>query len=191
MSSFNIMNIDYSWTLFLDRDGVINKKLDNDYVKNWEEFVFIDGAQEAISMLSSIFGKIIVVTNQRGVGRGLMSENNLIEIHSRMIDEIKSFSGKIDKVYYCTDLSHDSDCRKPNTGMALRALSDFPEINFDKSVLIGDSDSDILFGNKLGMICVKIEDSEMSKSKNYITCRSLIEFANSIYNTPGFFNRLK
>ena len=61
--------IDKTWTLFLDRDGVINVKRDNDYVKNWEEFVFINGSIKAISRLTKVFGRIIIVTNQRGVGK--------------------------------------------------------------------------------------------------------------------------
>jgi len=67
------MQIDKSWTLFLDRDGVINKKIDNDYVKAWEQFEFLPGVIEALKILSAKFGKIIIVTNQQGVGRQLMS----------------------------------------------------------------------------------------------------------------------
>ena len=80
------MNFNKSWTLFLDRDGVINEKIENDYVKSWSEFTFVEKSVETISFLSKIFGKIILVTNQRGVGRGLMSELDLISIHKRMID---------------------------------------------------------------------------------------------------------
>ena len=83
------LNIDKHWTLFLDRDGVINEKRENDYVKNLDEFSFTNGALDAISRLSVVFGKIIVVTNQRGVGKGLMTELQLISIHNYLI---KSFS---------------------------------------------------------------------------------------------------
>ena len=91
---------DKNWTLFLDRDGVINKKRENDYVKTWREFSFIDGALEAISRLSNIFGKIIVVTNQRGVGKGIMTELQLLSIHDKLTKAVNQSAGRIDKIYY-------------------------------------------------------------------------------------------
>ena len=146
-----VFEIDKSWTLFLDRDGVINEKLDNTYVKNWSEFSFLNGSLEAISKLSKVFGKIFIVTNQRGIGKGLMTEQDLIFIHTAMIDVINSNSGRIDKIYYCPEIRDVAFCRKPNIGMAMKAKSDFPEINFEKSVIIGDSPSDIEFGERLKM----------------------------------------
>ena len=77
------LRINKDWTLFLDRDGVINKKIENDYVRNWSQFEFIEGVIEALKILRNIFGKIIIVTNQRGIGRGLMTENDLHEIHKK------------------------------------------------------------------------------------------------------------
>ena len=149
-------NIESSWTIFLDRDGVINEKIMDGYVRSWEEFSFTKKALEAISNLSKHFPKILVVTNQRGVGKGLMSEDELIIIHEKMCEAINKESGRIDKVYYCTDKLDSSEFRKPNIGMALMAKRDYPEINFFKSVIIGDSISDMLFGKKLGMTCFYI-----------------------------------
>ena len=143
--------IDKSWTLFLDRDGVINEKRENDYVKNWSEFSFINGSLDAISEFSDFFGKIIIVTNQRGVGRGLIKEEDLISIHHNMVKEIEVNSGRIDKIYYCSDVLDDAYCRKPNIGMGYRAKIDFPDIDFSKSVMVGDSISDIEFAESLGM----------------------------------------
>lgn len=157
LNSFEVYK---EWTLFLDRDGVINEKRENDYVKNWKEFCFINKSLVAISRLSDIFGRIIVVTNQRGVGKGLFSEIDLISIHESMVKEIEFNSGKIDKVYYCTDVSEFAICRKPNTGMAFKALSDFPEIDFNKSYMVGDSDTDLMFAQKLGMKKILIGDKD-------------------------------
>ena len=98
------IKLDKSWTLFLDRDGVINKKIKNNYVKTLGEFSFIEESVKSITLLSKIFGKIIVVTNQRGVGRGIMTEFDLMMIHKCMKNEIKMESGRIDKIYYCTDV---------------------------------------------------------------------------------------
>ena len=147
----SLINVDNSWSLFLDRDGVINEKLDNDYVKNWGEFKFKEGALQAIAGLGKIFGRVFVVTNQRGVGLGLMTEEGLNEIHDRMHSEVISASGRIDKIYYCTAVDNCAECRKPNIGMGLRAKKDFLEIEFSKSVMIGDSISDMEFGLRLGM----------------------------------------
>ncbi len=171
------LKIDKTWTLFLDRDGVINEKIENDYVKNWNDFSFVDGALDAISFLSKVFAKIIIVTNQRGVGKGVMKEEDLILIHKRMSDQIEFNFGKIDKIYYCTDVSELSFNRKPNPGMGLQALSDFPEINFKKSIMIGDSHSDILFGQKLGMTCYQIENDHNASNIEAPYIKSLSEFA--------------
>lgn len=146
-----------NWTLFLDRDGVINVRLVDDYVKRWDEFVFIDGVVEAIAKLSRQFARVVVVTNQQGVSKGLMREDDLKLIHSRMLKEIARGGGKIDRVYYCTALAHEgAHCRKPNPGMALQARHNFPEIRFDKSLMVGDSLSDLRFGKDLGMTTVLI-----------------------------------
>lgn len=135
----------------MDRDGVINEKRENDYVKKWSEFSFINGSLNAISEFSNFFGKIIIVTNQRGVGRGLIKEEDLISIHRKMVEEIEINSGRIDKIYYCSDVLDDSYCRKPNVGMGYKAKIDFPDIDFSKSVMVGDSISDIEFAESLGM----------------------------------------
>lgn len=144
--------------LFLDRDGVINVERPNDYVKSIREFVFIEGATEAIAKLSNIFDKIFVITNQRGIGRGKFSEQDLANIHDHMIVEIEKQGGRIDHIYYCSDIKESSVNRKPNIGMAFQALRDYPEIDFQKSIFVGNSKSDIIFGNKLGMFSVLVGD---------------------------------
>lgn len=102
-------------------DGVINRHLPDDYMKKWEEFEFLPGVLEAMKIFSRYFEHILVVTNQRGVGKGMMTEDDLIIIHNNMISEINRHQGRIDKVYYCTDIDKDSPNRKPNSGMALQA----------------------------------------------------------------------
>ena len=148
---------DNSWTLFLDRDGVINKKLENDYVKSPEQFEFLDGVPESIKLLSNIFGRIIIITNQQGIGKKLMSEQNLSDIHSCMLDIVNKAGGKIDKIYHCPDLDRTgSKNRKPEVGMGLKAKKAFPEINFKKSIMVGDTPQDMTFGKKLNMFTVFI-----------------------------------
>src|SRR5579872_6761120 len=98
MSILNIKpEIDKSWTLFLDRDGVINVESVGSYITSWNEFTFHEGALEALNSLSRAFGNIIVVSNQRGVGRGIMSMETLREINSKMSATVIANGGRIDK----------------------------------------------------------------------------------------------
>jgi len=172
-------SVDKSWTLFLDRDGVINEKKENDYVKKWSEFSFISGSLDAISKFSNVFGNIIIVTNQRGVGRGQMKEEDLISIHHKMLEEIKFNSGRIDKIYYCTEVLDEASCRKPNVGMGYRAKNDFPDIDFDKSVMVGDSISDIEFAESLGMKKIFIGENNQNLNLDG-KFSSLYQFCNSL-----------
>ena len=86
----------------------------------------------------------------------MMTEQDLLLIHEQMVNSIKRKYGRIDQIYYCTDILDSSEFRKPNIGMALMAKRDYPEINFFKSIIIGDSISDMLFGKNLGMTCFYI-----------------------------------
>lgn len=144
-------NIDSTWTLFLDRDGVLNHEKKGDYIRNRNEFYFYDGIKNALCHLTPLFNKIVIVTNQRGVGKGWMTEEDLSGIHSYMIEEIKAAGGRVDGIYFCTDVNSDSPNRKPNPGMAFQAKEDFPTINFSTSVMVGNKMSDMLFGKAAGM----------------------------------------
>ena len=143
--------IDKSWTLFLDRDGVINVESIGSYITNWEEFNFHDGALDALRQLSGVFGHIVVVSNQRGVGRGIMTMESLREINTNMREAATENGGRIDKVYSCTATTDDDRNRKPNTGMGLQAQEDFPLIDFKRSIMVGNSLSDMEFGKRLSM----------------------------------------
>lgn len=148
--------IDKGWSLFLDRDGVINKEKSGGYILSWDEFVFEEGVLEALRIVARFFGRIIIVTNQRGVGKGYMTQKDLDEIHHRMKAVIERAGGRIDAIYACTEVAEESPCRKPQTGMAIWAKRDFPEIDFRRSVMVGNSERDMLFGRALGMHTVWI-----------------------------------
>lgn len=157
--SWPAFQISNDWTLFLDRDGVINQRLPGDYVKHWEDFSFLPGVLDALPLLATLFSRIFIVTNQAGIEKGVLSHDQLAAIHEQMMEYIAYHGGRIDEIYYCPFTS-DSDplCRKPNPGMALEAVRDFPEIQFNRAVMIGDSDSDIAFGNRLGMKTILVGD---------------------------------
>lgn len=172
------LNINKDWTLFLDRDGVINKKLDNDYVKHWADFEFLEGVDVALKNLNSIFGHIVVVTNQQGIGKRLYRTEDLDLIHKNMLYEITYLGGRIDKVYYSPNLdSENHHTRKPNTGMGLQAQKDFPKIDFTKSIIVGDSMSDMEFGKNLGMKTVMISEEKKTDPKIDFNFSSLVEFS--------------
>lgn len=143
--------IDKNWTLFLDRDGVINHEKKEDYILNWNEFVFYDGVKEAIKIFNGLFKTIVVVTNQKGIGKGLMTENDLHNIHFNMVKEIEIAGGRIDKIYFCPDLDSNSPNRKPNAGMAFKAKEDFNHIDFSKAMMVGNKLSDMGFGKNAAM----------------------------------------
>ena len=162
-------------TLFLDRDGVINMKLDGRYVRNFEEFEFMPGAELAIANLSKIFKRILVVTNQQGIAKGIMSAEDLNSLHKTMIQKLKATGGAIQKIYYCPHLDAENcKCRKPNTGMIEQAIIDFPDLKNENSYLVGDSDSDITAGNEMGLITVKV-DNEYTLAKWCEEILSVIE----------------
>ncbi len=164
LDSKKIFQLNKSWTIFLDRDGVINQRLPGSYVKSPKDFKFLPGVKVAIAKLSNHFNRVVVVTNQQGLGKGLMTEQELKNVNEFMLSELKKTGGRIDGVYYCTKLQEEKpNCRKPNSDMALMAQKDFPEIDFKKSIIFGDSISDIEFGKNLGMKTVLLPTKEEEK----------------------------
>jgi len=149
LKKINLKNIDSSWTLFIDRDGVVNDEKHLDYIHTWDEFKFYEGVKEAFQIFNEKFGIIIMVTNQRGVAKGLTKIEDLHLIHKNMLREIENAKGRIDRIYFCTDM--ESVNRKPNAGMGLQAIKDFPSIDLSKSVMIGNTLSDMKFGRNLGI----------------------------------------
>lgn len=152
--------VDTQWTLFLDRDGVINEDNIHGYILNWEEFHFYPGVPEAFAVFARHFSRIVVVTNQRGVGRGLMSLEDLNRIHDNMEKAIVAAGGRIDRIYFCTATENSNPCRKPNPGMALQAREAYPEIDFARSIMVGNTKGDMEFGRNIGAFNVYIHTRE-------------------------------
>lgn len=147
--------------LFLDRDGVINHKLDNDYVKHPSELMILPKVPEAIHAFRKWFDKIIVITNQQGIGKGLMSIRDLAIVHQAVSEELKTAGAWIDDYYFSPFLAaHKPSSRKPNIGMGLQAKEKYPALNFTQSWMVGDSFSDLEFGKNLGMTTVYIAKQE-------------------------------
>lgn len=165
--------IDKSWTIFLDRDGVINERLPDDYVKNAQQFKFIEGTLEAVAIFTKLFGHIIVVSNQQGLGKGLMTMADLDRVHEFMMSKIVEAGGKIDKIYVSPYLhAQNHFTRKPSVGMGILAKKEFRQISFRRSVMVGDSISDMLFGKRLGMRTIFI-----GERKHFSNRPELVDYA--------------
>jgi len=169
--------------LFLDRDGVINKRIPDDYISKWSDFIFLPHVLDSLKIFASYFRKIIIVTNQQGIGKGIMTEIELKDIHDKLITTVEKNGGRIDAIYYCPQLKDEKDnCRKPSLKMATKAQNDFPQIDFSKSIMIGDTYTDMLFAKNAGMHRVLIQNK-------YTTAKDK-ELSNFIINNLNDISKL-
>lgn len=137
--------------VFLDRDGVINEMKLGKYVTAWKDFHFIDGALDALRELASTEFRIIIITNQSPVNRGLITEEELKEIHGRMVQAIRDSGGRVDAIYHCPHRPDEGcGCRKPETGLFEQASRDY-EIDFPGSWFVGDFESDRQVAERVGV----------------------------------------
>lgn len=166
--------------VFLDRDGVINRKApEGEYVKNWDEFQFLPGVKEAIRKLNEKRFLVIVVSNQRGIAKGVMTEDDLKEIHNRMEEELRKGRAVIDGIYYCPhDIKDHCDCRKPEPGLLVKAAGEH-DIDLSLSWMIGDSESDVEAGKRAGCKTILIRGSSLNGTSKGIepdlVAKSLME----------------
>ena len=168
--------IDSSWSLFLDRDGVINERIFGSYVLSKQDFIFKEGVLEISAELFSRFSHVFIITNQQCIGKGIVSAEAVDELHKWMINEFIKNDANIHAVYVAPELNNEkSRRRKPNTTMGMEAKKHYPEIDFSKSIMVGDTDSDIEFGKKLGMKTVLVRSKEQCSSFPDIKVSSLEE----------------
>lgn len=184
LPALSLNQIDASWTLILDRDGVINNERPGDYVKNWDEFVFSEGVLVAMPILAKKFNRILIVSNQRGVGKKLMTEDDLNIIHLRMKDVITEAGGRIDGIHFCTGIESKCFNRKPNPGLALEIADNYPDIDFSKTIMAGNKLSDMRFGRAAGMHTVFIASTDPEQVVPHpdidLKFTSLLDFSRSL-----------
>jgi histidinol-phosphate phosphatase family protein len=146
-------------TIILDRDGVLNKKPARaHYVRGWDEFEWLPGAKEALRLLREAHYRVIVVSNQAGIGRGAMTRADLIDIHERMKAEAAEVGGRIDAIYYCPhDWEEGCECRKPKPGMLFEAQHDF-SLDLSRTLFIGDDKRDAQAADAAGCAAVLVTD---------------------------------
>jgi D-glycero-D-manno-heptose 1,7-bisphosphate phosphatase len=145
--------------VLLDRDGVINRRIIGGYVTCWEKFVFLPGVLEGLRLLNEKNYQVIVVSNQAGVGKGLMTAADLEEITRKFIEEVKAQGGRILSVYYCTHRAEDGcQCRKPKPGLLLSAQAEH-HFAFEHTFFIGDTESDLLAAQAVGCPAIMVSDA--------------------------------
>lgn len=181
----DLTKIDNTWTLFLDRDGVINHEKHLDYIHTWDEFVFYEGVLQALAVFARWFKHIIIVTNQRGIGKGVTRLQDVELIHKNMTAAIEVAGGRIDAVYFCPDKDEKSPNRKPNPGMGLQAIKNFPGIDTNRAIMIGNTLSDMKFGRNLGVRTIFLPTTrpEVDLNDEHIDAvyNSLPDFANALH----------
>ena len=168
--------VDSSWTLFLDRDGVINERLFGEYILQESDFNFKEGVLQVSSNLFTKFMRVILVTNQQCIGKGLISGQGVDQIHQFMLSEFKRYNAEIDLILIAPEVKGDqSTMRKPLPKMAHLAKQKFTQIDFSKCVMVGDTDTDIEFGKNLGMKTVLMTSEEHCISVPHLKVSSLVE----------------
>jgi D-glycero-D-manno-heptose 1,7-bisphosphate phosphatase len=141
--------------VFLDRDGTINVKAPaGRYITAADQLALLPAAAEAIQQLNAAGVWVGVVTNQRGIARGEMTEDDLQAVHVRLAEELAGADAHFDAIYYCPHEQGTCSCRKPQPGLLLAAQRDHPGLRFAAAALIGDGASDVEAGRRLGMTTI-------------------------------------
>jgi len=145
--------------VILDRDGVVNKRpAQADYVKNWGEFQWLPGAVEALQLLKQAGYKVALVTNQPGIARKVMNQEDLDDVHARMQSELSAADAGIDEIYFCPHGWDDGCfCRKPSPGMLFQAQRDY-HLDLTKTLFIGDDERDMEAGEAAGCLTSQVTE---------------------------------
>ena len=168
--------------VFLDRDGVINVNCprQHDYIKLPQEFILLPSAAAGIKKLNDAGYKVIVVTNQRGVARGMMTTQDVDAVHQEMTEQLAKQGAQIDKIYVCPHENGECNCRKPQPGLLIQAIEEF-KIDAEASWMIGDHITDMQAGKAAGVktILVGKEEPNQTSAADFI-CNDLLDAANLI-----------
>ena len=162
--------------VFLDRDGVINRKVpEGEFIGRWPDFHLLPGAASAISQLNRSGRRVIVISNQRGVALGKYTRSDVDALHDRLREHLAARGAHIDAIYYCPHDKNECDCRKPKTGLFQQAFGDFPEASSRNSIVIGDSLSDIEAARSLHFASIFIEGDRATRKSGAETAAELAD----------------
>jgi D-glycero-D-manno-heptose 1,7-bisphosphate phosphatase len=165
--------------IFLDRDGVINRKApEGSYIATLAELEILPGSIEAIAKLSGLGWRIFLISNQRGIARGMVAAADVERIHQAISQQVRSAGGEIAQVYVCPhDYSDKCDCRKPSPGMILQAAREH-SLDLAQSWIVGDSLSDMQAGHSAGCRTAYLGEGEYETAD--ITAPSLAAFVEEL-----------
>jgi D-glycero-D-manno-heptose 1,7-bisphosphate phosphatase len=153
----NVAKLAPGRTAFLDRDGTINEPAaKGEYVTSPEEIRLLPGAAEAIRLLGEHGAKVVVVTNQRGIALGKMSEADLRRVNERLVEDLARDGAHLDAILHCPHHEGTCECRKPGTGMFERAAREIEGVELEGAAMVGDTARDIEAGRRLGLTTVRI-----------------------------------
>ncbi|MEI6745106.1 MAG: D-glycero-beta-D-manno-heptose 1,7-bisphosphate 7-phosphatase [Methylococcaceae bacterium] len=173
--------------ILLDRDGVINHDSD-EFIKSLEEWLPLENSLQAIALLNQHDYKVVVITNQSGLARGLFDEKTLNLIHQKMRDELVKVGGKIEAVYFCPHQANDScECRKPKAGLLLNFAADY-NVDLSQIYFIGDSLRDIQAAQNAGAKPILVKTGNGTKTLQQNPNLSLLTFEN-LYDAAKFLTR--
>ena len=170
------------YTLFLDRDGVLNLPIVDDYARKADDLVLVEDIVQSMSSLIGLFKRVVLVTNQQGVGRELMSERDLEDVHLKLYLALKS-QGIVwfDAAFFAPYLkTEDHAWRKPSNGMLLMAKEYFNDIDFSKAIMVGDSPGDMKLADTVGLLKVRIENPQFSFDNQDFTFPTLASFVSHL-----------
>ncbi len=153
--------------VILDRDGVINDH-QLGYVTSWAQFRFMPGALAALRRLHEAGWLVVVATNQSAVGRGMMTQNDLEEMHARMLAEVQQAGGRIERVFTCPHRPEEGcNCRKPKPGLLLEAAREY-DLDLSGCYLVGDSWRDIAAGQAVGCTTILVEGVDATRAQEQL-----------------------
>jgi D-glycero-D-manno-heptose 1,7-bisphosphate phosphatase len=151
--------------VFLDRDGVINEKpAAGEYIETPAQFRLLTPVVDWIRLFNAVGFLVIVITNQRGISRGLMTESDLLSIHTKMLNDLAARGARIDDIFYCPHAADACECRKPKPGL-IHAARDKWDIDLEHSLLIGDSESDEMLASACGVPFLKALEGRLDERK--------------------------
>lgn len=178
------------WCLFLDRDGVLNREVSGDYVRRWDQFQWLPSALPALQVLRQWAPRVVVITNQQGVGKGLMTAEAVSVIHERMHRDLNLVGVELDAVLVCPHLaSAGCLCRKPGAGLALEWLREHPGVDASLSIMVGDKPTDLQMARNLAAVvgdCAAVRIGEPGADDMWAASfRSLSDFAAAVQGAGG------
>lgn len=163
-------------TVFLDRDGVLNRKLpEGSFVRSWAEFEPLPGIAEAVARLNRTGARVLVVSNQRGIALGLYSATDVDAIHAALDELLRREGAHIDGYFHCPHERNACDCRKPLPGLFYRAQACFAGIEAERSAMIGDALCDVEFGKRLGMLTIYVGAAARAQKNGADEARALAD----------------